>query len=57
MEYTIQQKASIWYETTVEADTKEEALQIVQAYEDHGEWEMLLDTVIFEDDFEVMEDN
>ena len=37
MEYRVQQKAIVWYETTVEADTPEEAIQIVQQGE--SSWE------------------
>ena len=55
-EYKIQQKASVWYETIVEAKTKKEALQKAETGNDNN-WELLLDTVIFEDDFEIMEDN
>jgi hypothetical protein len=28
MRYTVQQKASIWYEATVEANSKEEAIEL-----------------------------
>ena len=56
MEYTIQQKATVWYETTVEAKTEEEALQKA-ASNDNDNWEMLLETVVFEDEYEIMDDN
>jgi hypothetical protein len=50
MEYTVQQKATIWYETEVEANSPEEAIRKVA--EDGGEnWEQVLESVEFEQEF------
>lgn len=58
MEYTIQQRATVWYETVVEANSEEEALKNVMETNDNDyHWEMRLDTVIFEDEYEIMEDD
>lgn len=44
MEYRIQQRASMWVETTVEADTLEEALQKAQEQMINGDYRELYDT-------------
>jgi len=55
-EYRVEQRASVWYETTVEANTEEEALQIAQSESNNENWELNLETVIFEDEFEIAEE-
>lgn len=51
MEFKVQQKAEVWYETTIEANSAEEAIQkVAEGYTDGG-WEALLDAVQFEDEF------
>jgi hypothetical protein len=50
MEFRIQQRADIWYETTIEADTFEEA--VIKAYEDYNlDWSSLPESVEFRDEF------
>ncbi len=50
MEFRIQQRAEIWYETTIEAETFEEAVK--KSYEDYDlDWESLPDTTEFRDHF------
>ena len=50
MEFRIQQRAEIWYETTIEADTFEQAVE--QAYENCDlDWTSLPETVQFRDHF------
>jgi hypothetical protein len=50
MEFKIQQKAEIWYETTIEAETFEEA--VIKAYEDSDlDWSSQPETVQFRDHF------
>jgi hypothetical protein len=56
MEYRIQQKATVWYETIVQADTEEEALKQAESNDNDYHWEMLLDTVVFEEEYEIEED-
>jgi len=46
--YKVQQMAEIWYETEVEADSVDEAIDKAQA---SGDWEQLLDTTEFQDKF------
>jgi len=44
MEYRIQQKATNWYETFVEAETFELAVSKIQDNEADYDWELVLDT-------------
>jgi hypothetical protein len=46
--YKVQQMAEIWYQTEVEADSVEEAIDKAQ---ESGDWEQLLDTTEFTDNF------
>jgi hypothetical protein len=45
--------AEIWYETTVEADTPDEAIAIASRGNVDLEWEQLLDSTLFTDNWEV----
>lgn len=54
--YRVEQRASVWYETTVEANTEEEALEIAQSESNNENWELNLETVCFEDDYEIAEE-
>lgn len=56
MEYRIQQKATIWYETTVEADSPEQAIEKVQKGET-DDWEQVLDTTVMLDEFWWQDEN
>ena len=50
MEFRIQQRAYIWYETRIEADTFEEA--VIKAYEDFNlDWSILPESVESLDEF------
>lgn len=50
MEFRIQQRAEIWYEATIEADTFEEA--VIKAIEDCDlDWSSLPGSVEFRDEF------
>ena len=49
--YKVQQRAEIWYETEVEANSPEEARDKAWANEVISGWEELGDTVSFEDEF------
>ena len=53
MEYRIQQKATIWYETSVEANSPEEAVEITQDPERNGDldWWQVLESTEFLDKF------
>jgi len=46
--YKVQQMAEIWYETEVEADSPDEAIDKAQ---ESGDWEQLYDTTEFQDKF------
>jgi hypothetical protein len=56
MEYRIQQKATIWYETTVQADSPEQAIEKVQNGET-DDWEQVLDTTEMLDTFWWQDEN
>lgn len=49
--YKVQQRAEIWYETEVEADSPEQARDKAWQNEVVGGWEQLPDTVEFQDEF------
>lgn len=50
MKFKIQQRAEIWYETEIEADTFEDAVK--QAYENYNlDWSSVLGSVEFRDHF------
>jgi len=49
--YKVQQRAEIWYETEVEADTLEQARDKAWANEVEEGWEQLPETLEFQDDF------
>ena len=53
MEYRIQQKATIWYETSVEANSPEEAVEITQDPERNQnlDWWQVDDSTSFLDTF------
>ena len=53
MEYRVQQKATIWYETTIQADTPEQAIEIARQPESNLDldWWLVLDTTEFQDEF------
>ena len=56
MEYRIQQKATIWYETTVEADSPEQAVEKVQ----NGEtldWTPQFEVADFQNEFWWQDEN
>lgn len=58
MEYRVQQKATIWYETRVIADSPEEAIQVIQDGADPTiEWDQVLDTTEFQDEFWWQDEN
>ena len=49
--YKVQQRADIWYETEVEAESLEQARDKAWQNEVVSGWEQLLDTVEFQDEF------
>lgn len=49
MEYRVQQKAIVWYETTVEADSPEQAVELIQEGSIDLDWESQIDYVDFQD--------
>ena len=53
MEYRVQQKATIWYETRVQADTEEQAIELVRnGGEQEGlEWWQANDSTEMLDEF------
>jgi hypothetical protein len=53
MEYRVQQKATIWYETKIEADSPEQAIEKIQNPETNLDldWWQVLDTTEFQDVF------
>jgi hypothetical protein len=56
MEYRVQQKATIWYETTVQADSPEQAIEKVQNG-NTDDWEQVLDTTTMLDTFWWQDEN
>jgi hypothetical protein len=59
MEYRVQQKATIWYETTVQADSPEQAIDKIRDPETNLDlgWEQVLDTTEFQDEFWWQDEN
>jgi len=53
MEYRVQQKATIWYETTIQADSPEQAIDKIRDPETNLDldWWQVLDTTEFQDEF------
>jgi hypothetical protein len=52
--YKIQQKAEIWFETEVEADSPEQARDKAWANEVLEGWDRLPDTTEFQDEFYIL---
>jgi hypothetical protein len=52
--YTIHQRAEIWFEVKVEADSPEEARQKAWHNDVLDGWEQLPDSLIFQDEFDIM---
>lgn len=50
MEYKVQQKATIWYEARIEADSAEEAIKKAYEHEVDGWWQAL-DSTEFLDEY------
>lgn len=51
-EFRIQQKAIVWYETTIEADTPEQAVQLILNGNNlELDWESQIDAVDFQNYF------
>jgi hypothetical protein len=59
MEYRVQQKATIWYETIIQADTPEQAIDKIRDPETNLDlgWEQVLDTTEFQDEFWWQDEN
>lgn len=59
MEYRIQQKATIWYETKIEANSPEEAIELAQnpGPDLEVDWWQALDSVAFLDEFWWQDEN
>jgi hypothetical protein len=58
MEYKVQQKATIWYETRVIADSPEEAIQVILDGVDTSlDWWQVLDTTEFQHEFWWQDEN
>jgi len=59
MEYRVQQKATIWYETSIEADTPEQAVEKARNPETNTDldWWQVLDTTEFQDEFWWQDEN
>ena len=51
MEYRIQQKATIWYETSVKADSPEDAVKKVQEGSIDLDWWQVNDSTDFQEEF------
>ena len=47
--WTVDQKVEVWYRTSVEADSLEEA---IKAADESGGWEIITDTQTWEDEYE-----
>lgn len=52
-EYKVWQKAEVWYSTSVEANTPEDAIKLSQQDPNNTEWDIDLETVVMVDEFEV----
>ena len=56
-EYVVWQKAEIWYQAEVSADSPEKALEIAQADSNNTDWELDLETSVSIDSFEVYDES
>jgi len=52
-EYRVFQKAEVWYYIDVEADSEEQAIEHAKNETNNTGWEIDLETVVMEDEFEV----
>jgi len=52
--WTVEQKQEVWYSTTVEADTLEEA---IKAADDSNDWNAMHDTTQFTDEYWAMNED
>jgi hypothetical protein len=53
-EYNVFQKAEIWYLTKIEANSKEEAIELAKD-ENNSDWEPDFETAVFFEEYEVYE--
>lgn len=53
--YTVRQMAEIWYETTVEADSPDKAIEIASTGDSNLDWWQIPDSTEFTDNWEVEE--
>lgn len=51
MRIKVQQKATIWYQTTVEAENREEALHKARFDEGDLDWDIVPDSNDFQDEY------
>ena len=53
-EYEVHQRAEVWYATKIMANSAEEAIQVLAKGQEGFnvlKWKMLLDTIIFQDEY------
>lgn len=52
-DYTVWQKATVWYKTSVTAGSPEQAVELSQDDEYNTGWDIDLETAVMSDEFEV----
>lgn len=55
-DYTVWQKATVWYKTSVTADSPEQAVKVSQDDGQNTGWDIDLETAVMSDEFEVYDD-
>jgi hypothetical protein len=56
-DYTVWQKATVWYKTSVTADSPEQAVKLSQDDAENTGWDIDLETSVMSDEFEVYDDD
>jgi hypothetical protein len=56
-DFTVWQKATVWYKTRVTADSPEQAVKLSQDDEQNTGWDIDLETAVMSDEYEVYDDD
>ena len=56
-DFTVWQKATVWYKTSVTADNPEQAVKLSQDDAQNTGWDIDLETSVMSDEFEVYDEN
>jgi hypothetical protein len=56
-DFTVWQKATVWYKTRVTADNPEQAVKLSQDDPENTGWDIDLETAVMSDEYEVYDDD